>query len=153
MCVCVWGGRGSQPHASARPISHICPCTCVLASDTRQGGLEIHNYKTTLPLNKGLSSSAALCVLVARAFNRVYDLKLSVRGEMDIAYQGEITTPSQCGRMDQCCAFGTRPVLMKFDGDLLECEELTVGAPLYLVIVELQGTPRAIRRTSARNSV
>jgi len=106
-------------------------------------------------------------------------------GEMDLAYHGEITTPSQCGRMDQCCAhacyalqvprrghdwvwqrataptswrdacdarkapracghrrwpcdqdspssgphvmtppagaFGARPVLMKFDGDLLEC--------------------------------
>jgi len=63
-----------------------------------------------------------------------------VRGEMDLAYHGEITTPSQCGRMDQCCAFGARPVLMKFDGDLLECEELTLGAPLYIVIVELAGT-------------
>ena len=48
------------------------------------------------------------CVLAARAFNRVYDLKLTVRGEMDLAYHGEITTPSQCGRMDQCCAFGAR---------------------------------------------
>mmetsp|Transcript_18531 Transcript_18531/g.39914 ORF Transcript_18531/g.39914 Transcript_18531/m.39914 type:complete len:160 (-) Transcript_18531:243-722(-) len=36
---------------------------------------------------------------------------------MDLAYQGEITTPSQCGRMDQCCAFGARPILMTFDGD------------------------------------
>lgn len=103
-------------------------------------GLVIENYKTDLPQSKGLSSSAAATVLAARAFNRVYDLKLSVRGEMDLAYHGEITTPSQCGRMDQCCAFGTRPVLMKFDGDLLECDELTLGAPLYIVIVELAGT-------------
>ena len=103
-------------------------------------GLVLENYKTDLPQAKGLSSSAAATVLAARAFNRVYDLKLSVRGEMDLAYHGEITTPSQCGRMDQCCAFGTRPVLMKFDGDLLECDELTLGAPLYIVIVELAGT-------------
>ena len=103
-------------------------------------GLVIENYKTDLPTSKGLSSSAAATVLVARAFNRVYDLKMSVRGEMDLAYNGEITTPSQCGRMDQCCAFGSRPVLMKFDGDHLECEELSLGAPLYLVIVELAGT-------------
>uniref|UniRef100_A0A7S0EY20 UTP--glucose-1-phosphate uridylyltransferase n=1 Tax=Phaeocystis antarctica TaxID=33657 RepID=A0A7S0EY20_9EUKA len=103
-------------------------------------GLVIENYKTDLPQAKGLSSSAAATVLAARAFNRVYDLKLSVRGEMDLAYHGEITTPSQCGRMDQCCAFGARPVLMKFDGDLLECEELTLGAPLYIVIVELAGS-------------
>lgn len=49
-----------------------------------------------------------------------------VRGEMDLAYHGEITTPSQCGRMDQCCAFGPRPVLMTFDGDRLDCDELSL---------------------------
>ena len=38
-------------------------------------GLVIDNYKTDLPIKKGLSSSAAICVLTARAFNRVYDLQ------------------------------------------------------------------------------
>jgi len=103
-------------------------------------GLVLHNYKTDLPARKGLSSSAAACVLAARAFNRVYDLKLTVRGEMDLGYHGEITTPSQCGRMDQCCAFGPRPVLMTFDGDRLDCEELSLKSTLHLVIVELDGT-------------
>ena len=42
-----------------------------IATDYRVSGLEIHNYKTELPLRKGLSSSAAFCVLVARAFNIV----------------------------------------------------------------------------------
>lgn len=102
-------------------------------------GLVIENYKTDLPPRKGLSSSAAACVLAARAFNRVYDLKLTVRGEMDLAYHGEITTPSQCGRMDQCCAFGARPVLMTFDGDRLDTDELVLGGTLHLVIVELAG--------------
>ena len=100
-------------------------------------GLVIDNYKTDLPIKKGLSSSAAICVLTARAFNRVYDLKLTVRGEMELAYQGEITTPSRCGRMDQGCAFGDRPVLMTFDGDRLETTELQVQHDLYLVIVDL----------------
>ena len=50
-------------------------------------GIEIDNYRTTLPLKKGLSSSAAFCVLVARAWNRAYDLKYSVRGEMELAYK------------------------------------------------------------------
>jgi mevalonate kinase len=77
-------------------------------------------------------------VLAARAFNRVYDLKLTVRGEMEMAYQGEITTPSRCGRLDQGCAFGNRPVLMAFDGDRLETEELRVNEPLYFVLVDLQ---------------
>ena len=41
---------------------------------------------------------------VARGFNKVYDLKLTVRGEMEAAYLGEILTPSKCGRMDQVSA-------------------------------------------------
>ncbi len=43
----------------------------------RVGGLIINNHRTTLPLKKGLSSSAAVCVLVARAFNKIYDLKMT----------------------------------------------------------------------------
>src|SRR5271157_165196 len=101
-------------------------------------GLVVDNFKTDLPIKKGLSSSAAICVLAARAFNRVYDLKLTVRGEMEMAYQGEITTPSRCGRLDQGCAFGNRPVLMTFDGERLETEELRVNEPLYFVLVDLQ---------------
>jgi len=101
-------------------------------------GLVINNPRTDLPVKKGLSSSAAICVLVARAFNRIYDLKLTVRGEMELAYMGEITTPSRCGRMDQGCAFGNRPVLMTFDGDRLDTTELQVKDEMYYVIVDLQ---------------
>jgi UTP-glucose-1-phosphate uridylyltransferase/mevalonate kinase len=101
-------------------------------------GLVIHNYQTDLPIKKGLSSSAAICVLTARAFNRVYDLKLTARGEMELAYQGEITTPSRCGRMDQGCAFGNRPVLMTFDGERLATTELNVTREFHFVIVDLQ---------------
>ena len=103
----------------------------------RVRGLEIDNTLTDLPVKKGLSSSAALCVLVARAFNRVYDLKLTTRGEMEHAYLGEVATPSRCGRMDQGCAFGSRPVLMKFDGDRMDTEELRVGGEFHFVIVDL----------------
>ena len=104
----------------------------------RVRGLVINNYCTDLPIKKGLSSSAAISVLTARAFNRVYDLKMTVRGEMEMAYQGEITTPSRCGRMDQGCAFGSRPVLMTFDGERLDTTEIQVGAEMYFVIVDLQ---------------
>jgi len=102
-------------------------------------GLVIDNYKTDLPVKKGLSSSAAICVLAARAFNHVYDLKLTIRGEMELAYMGEITTPSRCGRMDQGCAFGNRPVLMVFDGDRLDTIELQVEEELHFVVVDLGG--------------
>eukprot|EP00928_Gymnodinium_smaydae_P065120 TRINITY_DN48301_c0_g1_i1.p1 TRINITY_DN48301_c0_g1~~TRINITY_DN48301_c0_g1_i1.p1 ORF type:complete len:677 (-),score=146.30 TRINITY_DN48301_c0_g1_i1:259-2007(-) len=101
------------------------------------GGLVIDNHTTTLPVKKGLSSSAAVTVLVARAFNRAYDLRLTVSGEMDLAYRGEITTPSRCGRMDQCCAFGQVPVWMEFDGDAVESEEVIIKSAFYFVVVDL----------------
>lgn len=109
-------------------------------------GLEIDNYLTDLPIQKGLASSAALCVLVARAFNRVYDLKMTIQDEMEFAYQGEIVTPSRCGRMDQACAYGNRPLLMSFDGSSSESDrntppihvtELSVPNDLFFAIVDL----------------
>lgn len=105
----------------------------------RVRGLEIDNYETTLPVQKGLSSSAAVCVLVARAFNRIYDLKMTVRGEMEYAYQGEITTPSRCGRMDQGCAYGNRPILMTYDGDRIDVREMKTPRDLYFIVVDLHG--------------
>ena len=109
------------------------------------GGLEIDNHLIDLPIKKGLSSSAALCVLVARAFNRVYGLRLTTRGEMDLAYRGEITTPSRCGRMDQGCAYGARPLLMRFDQDDVRVEELAVGGEFHLLIVDLKGRKDTVR--------
>lgn len=109
-------------------------------------GLEIDNYLTDLPIRKGLASSAALCVLVARAFNRLYDLKMTIRDEMEFAYLGEITTPSRCGRMDQACAYGNRPIMMIFDGDSpngdsfasrTDVIELNIPKDLFFVIVDL----------------
>lgn len=81
------------------------------------GGIHIDNYQTTLPVKKGLSSSAAFCVLVARAFNFIYQLNLTKRAEIEAAYQGEIMTSSRCGRMDQGCAYGQVPVQMILMGN------------------------------------
>ena len=113
-------------------------------------GIEIDNYLTDLPVKKGLSSSAAICVLVARAFNRVYDLKMTTRGEMESAYIGEITTPSRCGRMDQGCAYG-RPVMMIYDGDRLDVKEFNVPNDLYFVIVDLAASKDTKEILSALN--
>jgi galactokinase len=115
------------------------------------GGLVIDNYLTDLPIQKGLSSSAAICVLTARAFGQLYDLELSTRDEMELAYQGEITTPSRCGRMDQGCAFGPRPVLMTYDADDLAVEELAVSQDIYLVLVNLHAHKDTRRILAALN--
>lgn len=104
------------------------------------GGLFVDNYAMDLPLQKGLSSSAAICVLVARAFNQLYQLGLSLAEEMELAYWGERTTSSQCGRLDQACGYGKQMILMTFDGDRSITKPLSVGADFSLIIVDLAGT-------------
>ena len=101
------------------------------------GGLRLR-VAGDLPVRKGLSSSAAICVLVARAFAAVYGLALSVRDEMELAYAGERRTGSECGRMDQVCAYGRRVTFLRFDGDDFEVEPLAPGATLQLLIVDLR---------------
>ncbi len=97
-------------------FSYIAGTAYQILTNYEVRGLEIDNYLTDLPLRKGLSSSAAICLLIARAFNRIYNLQLTIREEMEIAYLGERMTPSLCGRMDQAGAFGNKPILMTFDG-------------------------------------
>jgi UTP-glucose-1-phosphate uridylyltransferase/mevalonate kinase len=101
------------------------------------GGVKITLTSMTLPMKSGLSSSAAICVLVTRAFNQLYGLNLSTLGEMNIAYWGELRTASRCGRLDQACAFGVRPVLMNFDGEEISVERLSVKKTLYWVFADL----------------
>jgi len=109
-----------------------------ILKDFNVGGVEISNHKMDLPIRKGLSSSAAINVLTARSFNRIYDLKLGIEDEMEYAYLGEILTPSRCGRMDQACAYGRTPVFLTFDGDLMEAEQLKPQKRICVLIVDLK---------------
>lgn len=101
------------------------------------GGLHITIAKMDLPIKSGLSSSAAICVLVARAFNQLYNLHLNTMGEMTIAYIGEQRTPSRCGRLDQACAYGVNPVHMIFDGNEISVKPLKIKRPLHWVVADL----------------
>ena len=115
------------------------------------GGVRIRITDMTLPMKSGLSSSAAICVLVARAFNLLYNLNLNTLGEMNIAYVGELRTSSRCGRLDQACAFGVKPNLMTFDGDEIEVKGLNVKKTLYWVFADLCAEKNTIKILSDLN--
>ncbi len=118
----------------------------------RVGGISLHIEGSTLPIRKGLSSSAAICVAVARAFDRVYQLGLSPRDEMDLAYEGERSAGSACGRMDQVCALGRVPTFLTFDGDDLAIDTLASAVPLHLLVIDLRrskDTRRILRDLNA----
>jgi galactokinase len=102
------------------------------------GGLALRITEASLPLGKGLSSSAAVCVLVARAYDRCYGLGLDVRAEMDLAYAGERRAGSACGRMDQVCAYGRRTLFLTFDGSRLDVEPVTAGGAFHFLVVDLR---------------
>lgn len=138
----------------ARSGSFFCYCAGVasyMLEWYKVGGVRIRITEMTLPMKSGLSSSAAICVLVARAFNLLYHLNLNTLGEMNIAYVGELRTASRCGRLDQACAFGVKPNLMTFDGDEIEVRSLNVKKPLYWVFADLCASKDTIKILSDLN--
>ena len=138
----------------AKSGSFFCYCAGVasyMLEWYKVGGVRIRITDMTLPMKSGLSSSAAICVLVARAFNQLYNLNLNTLGEMNIAYLGELRTSSRCGRLDQACAFGVKPNLMTFDGDEIEVRSLNVKKPLYWVFADLCAEKDTIKILSDLN--
>ena len=138
----------------AKSGSFFCYCAGVasyMLEWYKVGGVSIRITSMTLPMKSGLSSSAAICVLVARAFNVLYNLNLNTLGEMNIAYVGELRTSSRCGRLDQACAFGVKPNLMTFDGDEIEVRSLNVKKHLYWVFADLCAEKDTIKILSDLN--
>jgi UTP-glucose-1-phosphate uridylyltransferase/mevalonate kinase len=138
----------------AKSGSFFCYCAGVasyMLEWYKVGGVRIRITDMTLPMKSGLSSSAAICVLVARAFNQLYHLNLNTLGEMNIAYLGELRTSSRCGRLDQACAFGVKPNLMTFDGDEIEVKSLNVKKTLHWVFADLCAEKDTIKILSDLN--
>ncbi len=109
------------------------------------GGVHITVTKMDLPIKSGLSSSAAICVLVARAFNLLYKLNCNTMGEMLMAYYGEQRTLSRCGRLDQVCAYGVKPVEMFFEGNEISVKPLVLKNTMYFVIADLKSHKDTIK--------
>ena len=126
-------------------FSYVAGVASYINDNYTVGGVKITILEQDLPLKSGLSSSAAICVLVARAFNQLYRLKMNIKGEMQAAFRGEQRTPSRCGRLDQACAYGVKPVLMDFDGVEIDSRELRVGTTFHWVIANLMASKDTIR--------
>ncbi len=126
-------------------FSYIAGTASYMKEHYHVGGMKIVIDEMTLPMKRGLSSSAAICVLVAKAFNSLYGLNMSTLGIMQAAYRGEIRTPSRCGRLDQACAYGVKPVVMTFDGSDVEVKRLTVGGNFYWVFANLNASKDTVK--------
>jgi len=110
------------------------------------GGVNIQITSMALPLQKGVSSSAAVCILVAKAFEAVYGLGLFTHELMELAYLGEKLTGSQCGRMDQACIYGKTPVLLTFQKSApVRIEPLFPEREIHMFFVDLAGKKDTVK--------
>ena len=109
-------------------------------------GLDVRITEMELPLKKGVSSSAAVCILIAKAFNAALSLNLFPHELMEYSYQGERLTGSQCGRMDQACIYGSVPVLLVFEKSKdVRIEPIFVKQDIHLIYVDLAGQKDTVR--------
>ncbi len=132
-------------------FSYVAGVASYINDNYSVGGLKITITEMDLPIRSGLSSSAAICVLVARAFNQIYRLKMNTKGEMQAAFRGEQKTPSRCGRLDQACAYGVKPVLMEFDGMEVNTRQLDLGTTFYWLIADLSAHKDTVKILSDLN--
>jgi len=109
-------------------------------------GIDIKITRMDLPLKKGVSSSAAVCILVAKALDTIYQLRMFPHELMEIAYLGERLTGSQCGRMDQACIYGKTPVLLVFEkSKAVRVEPVFAGGTIYMFFVDLAGQKDTVK--------
>jgi len=110
------------------------------------GGIDMRITSMDLPLKKGVSSSAAVCILIAKAFDAVYKIGMFPHELMELAYRGEILTGSQCGRMDQACIYGKTPVLLIFEkSKSIRVEPIFTRGSIYMFFVDLSGTKDTVQ--------
>ncbi len=117
-----------------------------MRTHAKVAGLDLRITAMDLPLRKGVSSSAAVCILVAKAFNEAYQLGLFPHELMEAGYLGEKLTGSQCGRMDQACIYGKTPVLLTFDKSAeIRVEPVFPRRNVEMFFVDLAGQKNTVK--------
>ena len=132
-------------------FSYVIATFYVLSNRYSIPGVYIDCYKMTLPMKKGLSSSAAICVAIIDLCSKIYNLKIPLKLQMELAFEAEILTGSKCGKMDQCCALGTGIYDLKFYDDNIDINPIHVPSKLIFVLVDLNGNKNTTKILSDLN--
>ncbi len=106
--------------------------------DARVQGLDLE-ITSSIPMRKGLSSSAALCVSTARALSKAWALDLSVDDVIMISYKAERGILGiGCGMMDQTASAHEYPLYMDFSNGF-EYEGIDLRRPIPIVVGDVGG--------------
>ena len=117
--------------------SYFAAASYLMIKNYQVKGVNINIKKADLPIKKGLASSAAICILVIRSFNKLYNLYLSIQEEMNLAYEAEKIMGIKCGKMDQLCAYGKKFISIDYEDNSIE--EIAVKKNMYFVFADLKG--------------
>lgn len=120
-------------------FEYVIASAKMMHSKYKVSGAKIVCDKMSLPIKKGLASSAAICVAVIRIYNILFELNLSIEKEMELAYEAELSIGSLCGKMDQVCAYGQGIRKIIFDADNIEIVSLPIDKELRFILVDLKG--------------
>ncbi len=124
---------------SSNFFSYVCSVALYMKKNYKVSGIDIKVIYMTLPIKKGLSSSAAASVMVVKAFNILYNLKLEYNEIMEIAYKSERYALSMCGRLDQICAKGLSVSHIIFKEDDLVINQVDINKNMYMVVCDVNG--------------
>lgn len=100
-------------------------------------GIKINITNADLPMKSGLASSAAISLLVVKAYNSLYKLNISSKKELDLAYFGELSIGSKCGKLDQYALEPTGLKLLEFDKSKVNSVRLKVEKDIIIVVANL----------------
>lgn len=110
----------------------------IMEDGLRLGGADL-DIESDVPMKKGLSSSAALCVSASRALSALFSLNLSSDDVVRISYRAENGLLGiGCGMMDQTAAAHEEPLFMDFQGGF-RYREIDLKRALPLVIADTGG--------------
>lgn len=112
-------------------------------------GIDINIKDVTLPMKKGLGSSAAISLLVVKSYNKLYDLGLSEEKEIEAAYYSEVGIGSKCGKLDQISKINEQVKLLHFDNndgkEKLTTEKIDIKDDIFMVYVDLKGSKDTVK--------
>lgn len=132
--------------------SYICGTILYIREKYDVEGIKIEIEKMDLPIKKGLASSAAICITIAKAYNELYSLNLSSDEIKEIAYQGEHIAQSKCGRLDQESIMNKKASHLIFLGNKVISKEIQIKDDVYFLIVDLKGNKNTKRIMNAFNA-
>lgn len=133
-------------------FSYACGVAVYMKRKYNIKGVEINIEKADLPIKKGLSSSAAICVLVVRAFNQIYNLNMTKSEQIEASYQGEHIALSKCGLLDQTTIYEKGLIKIIFEASGPKITEIKVKKSMYFIIVDLKSkkdTSKILSKLSA----